>query len=186
MTSDGTPSPRRTVQDDSREQQLARLLGLERSGRRTGSDARDEFGNRYELKTVTTNNVTTARDVGLEYLNRLRHSYFICAKGQNSDYGFAISEMYFLSPAMMEGWLLNIEARLSADRLLVDGAIAALEGSGFDGNLGRLRQLGYRGLTINNPKIPWSYITGKGVQLVDNPALHLRELVAAHPLDMLG
>jgi hypothetical protein len=165
---------------------MARILNLDRSSRRTGSDARDEFDNRYELKTVTTVNVTTARDVGLPYLERLRHSYFICARGTNTDFGFNITDIYFLSPAMMEGWILSIEARLSGDRDLVDGAITVLQGIGFEGDLGRLRQLGYRGLTINNPKIPWAYITSHGVRLTGNPALHLRDLIREHPLDVLG
>lgn len=79
-------SRRRTVQDDLREQQLAAQLRLERSSSRMGSDARDEFGNRYELKTVTTSSVTTGRDIGVPYLNRLWQSYLACARGENTDY----------------------------------------------------------------------------------------------------
>lgn len=48
---------RRQVQDDLREIELANLLRLQRNERRTGSDARDERDHRYELKTVTTENV---------------------------------------------------------------------------------------------------------------------------------
>lgn len=170
------------VQDDLREQQLAAQLRLERSASRTGSDARDEFENRYELKTVTTASVTTGRDVGLPYLQRLRRSYLICAKGENTEYGFRIEAIYFLSPEMMEDWIGGIESRLIGDDTLVESAIAALQQIGFPGDLTRLRQLSVRGLTINNPHISWAYIRSHGVLLQGEPALHLRQLVRSHPI----
>lgn len=147
-----------------------------------GSDARDEFGNRYELKTVTTRNVTTGRDIGPDYLDRLRQSYFICARGENTDYGFLIRDIYFLAPAMMEEWIISIERRLATDRALVDSALALLRETSFTGDLDRLRQIGYRGFTLNNPKIPWSYIDSHGILLEGEPALHLRELIRRFPI----
>jgi hypothetical protein len=176
--------PRRTVQDDTREQQLARLLRLSRPERRTGHDARDENDNPYELKTTTTANVTTGRDVGLPYLNRLRNSYMVVARGSNTDYGFQPDAIYFLSPAMLEGWIVRIEQRLGGDAQLVDRAVEALrQAGGFtDDELDKLIYLGSRGLTLNNPKIPWAYVTGNGVLLQGEPSLHLRDLVAQHPL----
>lgn len=173
---------RRTVQDDVREQQLANQLRLQRSTSRTGSDARDEFGNRYELKTVTTTGVTTGRDIGPDYLERLRRSYFICAKGANTDYGFSIESIYFLAPEMMEDWIARIENRISGDRDLVDAALAALVRGRFLGNLERLRQICYRGFTLNNPKVSWRYVTLHGIRLESPPALHLRELINRHPI----
>lgn len=147
-----------------------------------GSDARDEHDNRYELKTCTTKNVTTGRDVGPDYLERLRQSYFICARGQNTEYGFVTQDLYFLSPPMMEGWIGTIESRLSTDKALVDDAIEALRMQGFAGDLERLRKIHYRGIKINNPKIPWTYIESHGVRLEGEPSLRLRELVAANPI----
>jgi hypothetical protein len=155
---------------------------LQRTAGRTGSDARDEFGNRYELKTVTTSNVTTGRDIGPEYLDRLRASYLICARGNNTQYGFSVDEIYLLSPEMMEDWIAKIETRIAADRGLVDSAITALTRMSFAGDLERLRRIGYRGFTLNNPKISWSYITSHGIKLEGEPSLHLRELVARHPI----
>lgn len=178
----GNRPERRIVQDDLREQQLALQLRPERSRSRTGSDARDEHGNRYELKTVTTRSVTTGRDIGPDYLDRLRRSYFICAHGENTDYGFQIRDIYFLAPAMMEDWIGRMDARMSSDKNLVDAALQALRASGFQGDLERLRQIGYRGFTINNPKISWSYIESHGVRLQGEPALHLRELVRRFPI----
>ncbi len=177
-----TEPQRRTVQDDVREQQLALQLNLSRSRSRMGSDARDEFGNRYELKTVTTRNVTTGRDIGPDYLDRLRQSYFICARGEYTDYGFHVRDIYFLAPEMMEEWIRSIEGRLANDRALVDSALELLRQAGFTGDLNRLRQIGYRGFTLNNPKIPWSYIESHGVRLEGEPALHLRALIGRFPI----
>lgn len=173
---------RRQVQDDIRERQLADQLQLERSPSRTGSDAKDEFGNRYELKTVTTNSVTTGRDVGLPYLARLRDSFLVCARGVNTDYGFRTESIYFLSPDMMEDWITNLETKILADAALVDTAVEALEATGFEGDVQRLRYLASRGFTVNNPKISWAYIVGHGVRIEGEPALHLRELVRLHPI----
>ena len=180
--SEETGPQRRTVQDDVREQQLALQLNLSRSHSRMGSDARDEFGNRYELKTVTTRNVTTGRDIGPDYLDRLRQSYFICARGEYTDYGFHIRDIYLLAPEMMEEWIAGIERRLASDRNLVDSALEALRRAGFAGDLSKLRQIGYRGFTLNNPKIPWSYIESHGIRLEGEPALHLRELIHRYPI----
>jgi hypothetical protein len=179
---DDVPARSRTVQDDVREQQLALLLNLQRSQSRTGSDARDEFGNRYELKTVTTSSMTTGRDIGPDYLDRLGQSYVVCARGTNTDYGFSPSDIYFLAPHMMEDWIKVIESRIGGDRVLVDAAIEALRAVDFEGDLERLRYVGYRGITLNNPKVSWRYITSHGVRLEGQPALALRELVAAHPI----
>lgn len=177
------PVEPRTVQDDAREQQMAALLNLNRASTRTGSDARDEHGNRYELKTTTTASVTTARDVGPDYLDRIGMSYLIAARGRNTDFGFTIDEMYFLSPEMLAEWISTVEARLSGDRTLVDSAIGSLVAASFEGDLDRLRYLGYRGMTINNPKIPWSYVTSHGIRIEGQPALALRELIARFPID---
>ena len=83
---------------------------------------------------------------------------------------------------MMEDWIARIEARIGGDRDLVDSALTALSAAGFAGDLDRLRRIAYRGFTLNNPKIPWSYITTHGVRLDSPPALHLRELVQRHPI----
>jgi len=102
---------RRQVQDDSREIQLAAVLNLQRSERRTGSDARDESDRRYELKTVSPTQVTTGRDVGPAYFARLRRSYLVVAKGTRTDYGFTIEEIWVVAPSAMEEWLQMHEAR---------------------------------------------------------------------------
>ncbi len=145
------------------------MLRLERSLSRIGSDAHDEHGNTYELKTVTTSGVTTGRDVGLPFLDRLRRTYLVVAKGHQDAYGFTIEDIYFLSPAMMDAWISPIEDRIRRDQDLIDRAIRALQSIGFPGDLTRLRALCARGLTINNPKIGWNYVQAHGVRLQDGP-----------------
>src|SRR2546427_9421042 len=99
------------VQDSAREDQLSRLLRLRRMPGRHGHDAEDEFGNRYELKSTTRGGVGTGRDVSQEMIDGWRKRYWICAKGRNLRSGFQINELYFLSPAMMEGWFQQMEEK---------------------------------------------------------------------------
>jgi hypothetical protein len=173
---------KRVVQDDIREEAMARLLGLSRSGKRTGSDARDENNNRYELKTTTKDSVTTGRDIGPEYLDRIKQSYMICAFGENTNFGFSPREIYFLSPSMMDEWIKKIESRISGDKQLADSAIEQLKKTGWDKDIEKLIKIYYRGITLNNPKISLAYIKSHGIKVEGQPQLHLRELVQQHPI----
>ena len=173
----------RAVQDDAREAVLVRMLELKPSDRRIGPDATDEHGNEFELKTTTKQSLSTARDIGRPYLARMRTQYLIAARGHQTDYGFAIDDLYFLHPDDLDIWIQRYEARLQGDWDVVDRAHRALQALGACVNtLARLLAIGERGITINNPKIPWSYVTEHGTRLGQNPALDLRELVASRPL----
>ena len=165
----------RRVQDDSREAALARLLELQRSGSRIGPDAVDEHGNEFELKTTTTQNLSTGRDVGMAYLARMRTQYLIAARGRQTDYSFTFDDIFFLHPHDIEDWIQPHEARLQGDLDIVDRAHSALSALGACVNtLRRLLSIGQRGITLNNPKIPWRYITEHGTRLGENPSLDLR------------
>lgn len=179
----GVGAPRQ-VQDDSREAALARLLELQRTGRRIGPDAADARGNEYELKTTTRSSVGTGRDVGRPFLDNMRTRYWIIARGEQTQYGFAFNDIYFLHPDDLNEWIQGIERRLTADLEVVDAAYEALAAVGADpDSLARLRAIGNRGITLNNPKISWAYITANGSRLGgEQPALDLRELVAKRPL----
>ena len=173
----------RRVQDDNREVALARLLELQRSNRRIGPDAVDAYGNKFELKTTTTKSVSTGRDVGLDYLNRLRTQYMITARGRQTDYGFAFDDIFFLHPDDLDDWIHPLETRLKGDLDVVDQAHGALAALGACVNtLKRLLSIGQRGITLNNPKIPWKYVIEHGTRLGENPSLDLRELIASRPL----
>jgi len=173
----------RRVQDDLREQQLAGELRLERNTSRIGWDARDEDDNRFELKTTTKTSVSTGRDVGLAFLQRLRTNYVIVARGPNTDFGFNIEEMWFMPPGSLAEWTAPHEAKQRRDGAIGEAAIEALRAAGgSEDDLKRLAELVARGMTLNNPHIPMRYIRKHGVQLEAPAALQLRELVKAHPL----
>ena len=173
----------RQVQDDTREAALARLLELQRTGKRIGPDATDEHGNKFELKTTTRQGLSTARDVGTDYLGKLRTQYLIAARGRQTDYGFAFEDIFFLHPDDLEDWIQPLEAQVKRDEDIVNRAHSALETLGACcRTLMRLLYIGKRGSTRNNPKIPWRYITEHGTRLGENPSLDLRELVALRPI----
>lgn len=173
----------RQVQDDSREERLARELNLVRTGKRIGPDAVDKFGNEFELKTTTQQSLSTGRDVGQDFLNNMRTRYLIAARGNQTEYGFDIDDIYFLHPDDLEDWINPIESRLQGDMEIVNRAHGALAALGAClSTLQRLLSIGKRGITLNNPKIPWQYITEHGTRLGENPALDLQELVADRPL----
>lgn len=173
----------RQVQDDAREASLARALELRRSDRRIGPDATDAEGNLYELKTMTGKSLTTGRDFGPTYIAKMRGRYLVVARGAQTEYGFTPSDMYFLHPDDLEEWIGPIEDRLADDGALVELACRTLAAVGVDPErVERLRAIGIRGMTINNPKIPWRYVVTHGTRLGENPALDLRALVAARPL----
>ena len=102
-------------------------------------------------------------------------------------YGFAFEDIYFLHPDDLDGWIQRYETRLRGDLDIVERAHSALAALGACvKTLKRLWAIGRRGITLNNPKIPWSYITEHGTRLGQNPSLDLRELVAARPLPASG
>ena len=171
------------VQDDLREQQLAAELRLERSPSRIGWDARDENDNRFELKTTTTTSVSTGRDVGLAFLQRLRTNYVIVARGPNTEYGFNIEEVWFMPPGSLAGWTAPKEEKQRRDATIGEAALDALKAAGgTDNDLKRLAELVARGMTLNNPHISMKYVREHGIRLDAPAALRLRELVRDHPV----
>ena len=160
-------------------------FGLLESGQgRMGADAIDEHGNQFELKSATRGGVTTGRDLGMHTLGRYRTRYWIICRGSNLQRaGFVIGECRFLSPAMLEGWFQQIEARLRPDLELLERALVVMRRDQFaDAEIERLSYLVHRGSTLNNPKIPWHYIESHGVRIEGEPETHIRRLVSEHPL----
>jgi hypothetical protein len=163
--------------------QMARLLRLARTGTRTGDDAVDENGNRFELKSTTKGDVGTGRDVGEVYFARMERRYLVCAMGTNTQFGFTIQRLWFLAPSALEPWIRSRRDGLRKDRELVNRLLAAAPGTLTGDEEKRLRYLVDRGSTLNNPKISRSYIERHGTLLSDaDVATQLRQLVAAHPI----
>lgn len=103
---------RRTVQDDSREKQLAVLCGLQYVETREGPDAVDRDGNLYELKSTTRSGVSTARDVGPHTIREWRTKYWIFAVGEYYESGLEIESLYVAHPHVLEDRFSEIERQI--------------------------------------------------------------------------
>lgn len=144
---------------------MATMLGLTRSGRRTGDDATDEKGRAYELKSTTKGSVGTSRDVGESYLDRMLSRALVVLKGRNTVLGYDRQALVVVPPAEMRPWVDELRSKIRYDVSLVERAIA-VSGDAFDHEAqDRLRYIGKRGATRNNPKVPWRYVVEAGIFL---------------------
>lgn len=195
MRTEGSPRPTAgriragvQVQDSVGEEALRRLLKLEGpppDDRMSSWDGRDEHGNTYQLKTTTTGQVTTARDVGLHTIAIWRTELWIVAMGVRSENDFTPIDMRFLRPAWLQSRFVELEAKVRRDlelkKLVVDNLTP---GALSDEQMKRLVYLLDRGSTLNNPKLSWKKtIVPMGLAIdLRRPAEHLREIVAANPV----
>jgi len=106
------------VQDDSREKKLRELFGLEKpkGAGRSGTDAElalDGMRIPFELKSATTEGVTTARDVGPEHLAKWRGKHWLIGFFDRA--GAKLNRALYASPAQMEPWISKIEAYIKPD-----------------------------------------------------------------------
>ena len=111
------------VQDDQREIEVINLLGLKKGSDRSGVDAYFTFQNHginttidIELKSTTNSTVSTARDVGLDHINKWRSKYWIIAYYDKS--GSELKSLLGLSPEEMEPWIKSIEDYILPDFLI--------------------------------------------------------------------
>lgn len=174
------------VQDAAREQQMRRRFGLRRSGEgRGGTDAVDDAGNAFELKSGTTNQITTGRDLGPHTLERYRTRYWLICKGINKPTGFEMQECLFATPTMMEWWISRISEKLAPDVSLLQKVLDIVRAAGMPANLiKRAEYLLRRGMTLNNPKINFNRAKahGKPIDMSRDLPSQLRELVKTYPL----
>lgn len=174
------------VQDAAREEQMRQRFGLRRSGEgRGGTDAVDDAGNPFELKSGTTNQITTGRDLGPHTLDRYRTRYWLICKGINRSTGFEMQDCLFATPAMMDWWLSRISEKLAPDVTLLRKVLDILRAVRMPPKLiERAEYLFRRGMTLNNPKINFNSAKAhaKSFDMSEDLASQLRELVKAHPL----
>ncbi|KAF5044154.1 Restriction endonuclease PvuII [anaerobic digester metagenome] len=174
------------IQDNARETLLTTLFHLRRSESRLGADAFDELGNPFELKTTTVSGVGTGRDVSFEMIAQWRKRYWIIGKGQNYRSGFHFEKIFFLSPAMIDGALRRIEDRMRPDIELKNKVLLKIqECAPHQFSREELEKIDYlmaRGSTLNNPKIPLTYVEQNGVLIECDHPRRLRELIKKHPL----
>jgi len=172
------------VQDNKREQALAKILGLQTTGKRSGFDAYDEFGNPYELKTTSKNDVGTGRDIGRSFIEKLRREYFVAAKSSLEPGEWKPSEIIVCHPDDLEEWIeAKLGSRLSADESLMSRVIEKISKFFKKEEIERIEYLITRGMTYNNPKISWDYLTQHGTKLnLTNTAKELKKFVNSRPL----
>lgn len=129
------------VQDDSRENEVIQILGLEKGNDRSGVDAFYSFsrnGIKYkveiELKSTTNTTVSTARDVGIDHIEKWRSKYWIIAFYDSS--GKTLKSILGLSPEEMEPWIKSIEdyikpdysiSTLASEKLVMDDLFTVCE-----------------------------------------------------------
>jgi hypothetical protein len=173
----------KVVQDDAREEELARVFNLTRPGNRIRVDAYDENLTEYELKTTSKGSVSTARDLGYSHLDKWKNQYWIVADFENHSSGFQFTNFWFLAPYHMKLWYSTIQRRLDEDKKITDTAISILKQNNADDSVvQRIQRLCNDGALLNDPNIPKGYIRKHGFQLKPCPD-ELRKLVKEFPLD---
>lgn len=169
------------IQDDVREDVLIAQFDLIKYSihSRGVCDATDLNHNKYELKSTTTNTVSTARDFSDKHITRWRSQYFIIGQWIESSQSY--SKIYFLSPVHMEGWIQTIEKKINqrkdiAARVLQSNIVAGEEHK-------ILKNMLERGCTFNCPPLPIKYVQSNGIPLYSID--QLRDLVNQYPIGQI-
>ncbi len=108
------------VQDDRREREMCRILGLREGVGRSDVDAFLDFealAKAYavpiELKSTTNYSVSTARDVGTSHIAKWRSRVWVFGFYNSS--GTDLQKILTLGPVDMEEWIGKIESYIAPD-----------------------------------------------------------------------
>ncbi len=113
-----------TVQDDVRERELCRALGLlwNQAHARGGEDAvlkltmeGVEYRFSVEVKSTTGNTVSTARDVGMDHIRRWRMKLFVIGFYDHQDKRPELQRLLCLTPVDMAPWIDSIAEKVEPD-----------------------------------------------------------------------
>ncbi|MCL4832041.1 MAG: hypothetical protein KJZ86_06355 [Caldilineaceae bacterium] len=120
------------AQDDLREREMCRLIGLRRGEGRSNVDAFLDFeisGETYsspvELKSTTTHSVSTARDVGPSHIEKWRSRIWVF--GFYDSTGITLQRILTLGPSQMEPWIRKIERYIAPDFAIGERAANRLD-----------------------------------------------------------
>jgi hypothetical protein len=112
------------VQDDERERELVRMFNLDwdPAHQRAGVDAvldLDVDGRPFrfevEVKSSTGSTVSTARDVGMEHIQKWRRKLFVIGFYSKEARRPELQHCLCLTPVDMEPWIASIEAKILID-----------------------------------------------------------------------
>ena len=113
-----------SVQDDERERELVRMFNLDwdPAHQRAGVDAVldvDVDGQRFrfevEVKSTTGSTVSTARDVGMDHIQKWRRKLFVLGFYSKEPRRPELQRCLCLTPGDMESWIASIEAKILID-----------------------------------------------------------------------
>lgn len=125
-----------TVQDDERERELVRLFNLswDSAHQRAGVDAMLNLrvGERehlleVEVKSTTTDTVSTARDVGMDHIIKWRRKLFVIGCYSRDARRPELLRCLCLTPDDMEPWIRGIEQKIAVDFNIAQRATGALD-----------------------------------------------------------
>jgi len=167
------------IQDDIREDVLIAQFELIKysSHSRGEYDATDQYFNKFELKSTTTNSVSTARDFSDKHITKWRKQYFIIGVWDDSISQY--TKVYFLAPIHMSEWLDDIEHKINqrkdiANRVVNSNIVYPEERK-------ILEKMLSRGCTFNCPPIPLKYVQANGIPLYSKEQLD--QLVNQYKID---
>ncbi|MCY4215241.1 MAG: hypothetical protein OXF68_16660 [Gammaproteobacteria bacterium] len=130
------------IQDDRRELEMCALLGLRLGEGRSEVDAFLDFEEeglerfcRIELKSTTTDSVSTARDVGPNHIQRWRNRVWVFGFYDRS--GTDLARVLALGPDAMEAWIGKVESYVSPDFALGERVAEKLDREDLDIICGR-------------------------------------------------
>lgn len=112
------------VQDDERERELVRMFNLDwdPAHQRAGVDAvldvdvdGQSFRFEVEVKSSTGSTVSTARDVGMEHIQKWRRKLFVIGFYSKEARRPELQHCLCLTPIDMEPWIASIEAKILID-----------------------------------------------------------------------
>ena len=120
------------VQDDRREREMCRLIGLGAGEGRSEVDAFLDFdavGKAYsapiELKSTTSDSVSTARDVGPGHISKWRSRVWVF--GFYDSTGAKLQKILTLGPREMEEWIGKIERYIAPDFAIGERVVKKLD-----------------------------------------------------------
>ena len=130
------------IQDDRRELEMCALLGLRRGEGRSEVDAFLDFQENgvdrvcpVELKSTTTDSVSTARDVGPNHIKRWRSRVWVFGFYDRS--GTELARVLPLGPDAMEAWIGKVESYVRPDFALGERVAVKLDEEDLDIICGR-------------------------------------------------
>ena len=113
-----------TVQDNERERELVRLFNLQwdAAHQRSGVDAyldvriaTGQFRFEVEVKSTTGGTVSTARDVGMDHIQKWRRKIFVIGFYSRAAGRPELKSCLCLTPLDMEPWINSIEQKILPD-----------------------------------------------------------------------